>query len=605
MRLLETTDVHAHLLPFDYFSGQNTGFSGLACVATLIRQARGEVQNCLLFDSGDFLQGTPISDMTAQPGTGWTGPHPVLTAMNLLGYDAATPGNHEFNFGLNWLHETLSQASFPVTCANALKQSRDGAETLFPPYLILKRQVLDTRGNSHDLRIGVIGLLPPQITTWDQYHLQERVCSRDIVETAQTLVPQIRAAGADLVIALAHTGIDPATPFSMMENAALPLGAVAGIDAILAGHSHQIFPSSGFQGTVGIDACAATLNGTPAVMAGFGGSHLGVLDLGLEKGAQGWRVTHHRAQARTTQATPPDPAICAALEKAHQATVRLTGRSLGRTAKPLHSYLSLIRNDASVQLVTRAQRLALTQRLKGTEHEGLPVLSASAPFKTGGRAGPLHYSDVPPGDFLLRNAADLYAFPNTLCGLRLTGAQIRDWLERAAIIFNRITPGGDDQVLIDPAVPGHNFDVIDGLTYQIDLSQPARFDLSGNLIAASARRICDLCHAGKPVADKEEFIVATNNFRAFGGGPYPVLANVGLIHSGHRAIRDILAKFVSDHPDIPSDTQPIWTFHPMPGTSAVFETGPGIRRYPRDLAALNATDLGDSDAGFARFRLPL
>ncbi len=606
--------MHSNLLPFDYYADNCETSFGLARTAKLIKAARAEAENCLLLDNGDFLQGTPLSDLTAQPDSGWQGPHPAVTAMNYLSYDAAGIGNHEFNFGLDWLRDALADADFPVTCANAVTEQAEDVtadKTLLPPYLLLDRQMVDDRGDLHDLRIGIIALLPPQITTWDHFHLQGRLTARDIIEAARAWVPRIRAEGADIVVALAHSGIDGQDFYPMKENVALALGELPGIDAILAGHTHEVFPGPGTADMGGANANRGTLNGTPAVMAGFRGSHLGVLDLYLQRGSSGWTVAAHRSEARPVIApggadpAPPDETLKELLWPAHQHTLNLIRKPLGKTTVPLHSYLALVRNDPATQLVSRAQAAALARMVDGTPDAELPILSANAPFKTGGRGGPKYFTEIPPGDFRLRNAADLYAFPNTLCGLRLTGAQLRDWLERAAACFNRIGPVEDDQPLINPRMPGHNFDVIDGLTYLIDLSQPARFDDKGRVIDPAAHRIADLCHAGQPIDEEQVFLLATNSFRAHGGGPYPQLPKESFAISSRQPIRDIVAQYVQDTTTPEMTAQPIWRFAAPPGATAVFDTGPGIRRYADELAALGATDLGDTSAGFARLRLPL
>ena len=529
LRILQTTDVHGHLLPFDYYTNQPDQPWGLARLATLIRHARAEVgaANCLLLDNGDFLQGTPLTDLTAQENQGWTDPHPVVTAMNHLGYDAGTLGNHEFNFGLDWLIRTLAQARFPLTCCNVVtrrgKRPSDDT-TLLPPYLMLSRQMRDAIGGAHTLRIGLLGLVPPQILTWDHAHLAGRVDVRDIVESSRASVPTLRALEADLVVILAHSGLtsDPERP--MMENAAQALARLPGIDALLAGHSHKSFPSSDHNGISGVDPHRGTLDGTPCLMAGFRGDFLGQLDLTLAKDRERWRVKDHQARLLPTAGAPPCPRLCTILDRAHRHTLALAAREIGQTRLPLHSYLSLLRDDPILHLVNEAQRNAVAQALVDGPHGDLPILSACAPFKTGGRGGPLHFTDIPTGPLRLRHIADLYGFPNMLCALLVTGAQVRDWLERAAICFNRLAPGLPAQALLDPAVPGHDFDVIDGLTYAIDLSQPARYDLSGSLVHPGAARIRDLCHAGKPVQDDARFIVATNSYRAHGGGPFAPLA---------------------------------------------------------------------------------
>jgi 2',3'-cyclic-nucleotide 2'-phosphodiesterase/3'-nucleotidase len=615
LRLLETTDVHANILPFDYYANRADTQFGLARTATLIRQARSEAQNCLLFDNGDFLQGTPLSDLTAQPDSGWCKPHPAITAMNLLRYDAATLGNHEFNFGLRWLRRALETADFPVTCANAITQKGETPQkdqTLVPPTIILDRTVMAEDGNTHDLRIGVIGLLPPQITTWDQFHLQGKLQSRFMVEAAMAHVPRLRAQGADIVVALAHTGIDPDWHAPNMENAALPLAMVPGINAILAGHTHQVFPSTGdtpdhMDGS-GVDNRAGTLHGIPTVMAGFRGSHLGVLDLDLERIDGQWQVLDHHCEARpviTPELTPVDTNITHAMAPAHAMTLKLASRPIGQTKTPLHSYLALIRNDPATQLIAHAQHAELARHLKGTDHAGLPILSASAPYKTGNRAGPLYYTDIPAGTLHLRNAADLYAFPNTLCGLRLNGFDIHDWLERAMICFNQITAGSDDQYLCNAGVPGHDFDTICGLSYDIDLAQPARYNLSGQMINPDSFRIHNLRHKGKPVSDADEFILATNSYRAFGGGPFVKWPDEKFVFCGRQLIRDIVARYIQDMGDFPHIARPVWRFTAMPGAHVIYQTGPGIRAYPDEITALGAVDLGDCDSGFACLRIAL
>ncbi len=608
LRLLETTDIHGHLLPFNYYTRQGDQPTGLARVATLIAQARREEENCLLFDNGDFLQGTPLADLTAQTTNGWTGPNPVICAMNLIGYDAVGLGNHEFNFGLPALNHALGQAEFPVTCANVTDRAT-GAAT-FTAFQMLTRRLRDETGQTHDLHIAVIGLVPPQVAIWDGNQLRDSVQVHGITETARRVVPMARRAGADLVIALAHTGIAPGPDSPDQENAALALARVPGLDAVLAGHSHQVFPSPMQADVPGVDVTAGTLNDTPAIMAGFAGSHLGVLDLTLSQGPSGWQVATHRAEARPVapkngHAVPPDPALSAALDTAHRHTLALIETPLHRATAPLHSYLATIRTDPTLQLVNRAQAHALAQAVQGTPDAQLPLLSATAPFKTGGRSGPHCYTDIPQGPVRLRNAADLYGFPNTLVGARITGARLRDWLERAASCFHTLIPGQQGQALWNTRMPGHAFDVIDGVTYQIDLSQPPRYDADGGLANPGATRVQALRHNGQPVSEEDCFLIATNSYRAFGGGPYAALPDNDTVLKGTTPVRDILADFIRDHGPISDHVTPVWAFTALPDTTAIHITGPGLRAYPQTMAELGAVDLGDTAEGFMRLQLPL
>jgi len=396
----------------------------------------------------------------------------------------------------------------------------------------------------------------------------------------------------------------------MSENVALALGALPGLDAILAGHTHEVFPSAQITPAPGIDAARGRLNGTPAVMAGARGSHLGVIDLELTKSDGGaWQVTNAQSEARPLgQDTPASPDMTRLLSAAHAKTLSLTSVPLGHTARPLHSYLALVQPCAATRLVTRAKRMAAQKLVAGTDDAVYPILSASASFKTGGRAGPNHYTDVPPGPLCLRHAADLYSFPNVLCMLRLTGADLRDWLERAAIVFEQVTPGQTCQRLLNPDVPGHHFDMIDGLSYEIDLSQPPRYDLMGQLISDKARRIHGLTYQGAPLRDDQTFVLVTNNYRAFGGGPFRTARPEQVVHTSTRILRDIVADYIREmgaEADSLWQEEAQWHFTSMPNTTVYFDTGPGLRSYPEEIAALPARDMGDSPNGFARLELDL
>lgn len=616
LRLLATSDLHAAILPYDYAADSPASGYGLACVASLVDTARAEAPGaCLLVDNGDFLQGTPLSDLHDPSAS--LGPHPVIAAMNQLGYDMVNLGNHEFNFGLPALHEAVEQADFRVISANTL--TRKGAsvlddQTLFDPDAILPCHLINEAGESRTINVGIVGVLPPQITLWDKFHLDGNVTSRGMVETAAARVPALRARGADIVILLAHTGIDTDQEGPEPEHAALSLARLPGIDAIVAGHSHEVFPDPGQPDSgSGADHAAATFAGVPAVLPGYRGSHLGQIDLILEHTADGWSAIDHRAQVHPvksdgdTSSAPAHPAIIDTVRHSHEATLARMRAPLGDCVQPIHSYLSQYRSDCPVLLVAEAKRQAIRNILGDTELGSLPVLAATAPFHTGGRAGPDAYSDIPAGTLTMRNAADLQPFPNTLCALRLTGAELRDWLERAASCFHQLTPGWPDQPLWNDSFPGHAADTIVGLSYRIDLSQAPLYDARGHSApqASGPGRIRDLLHNGRPVGIDDEFVMAVNNYRAFGGGPYPALPESRLVHASRTPVRDLLARFLQNGEHHKVALDPAWSFVPMPNTSALIYSGPGLRAHPDDLTAHGLTDLGLSSKGFLRLRMPL
>lgn len=582
-RIIATTDLHAHLMPWDYLADCPAAL-GLAQLAPLIRHLRAEAPNCLLLDNGDFLQGSALGDWAEGAG----GPHPMVQAMNALGYDAGTLGNHEFSHGLPLLLAALAEARFPVVSANL--ERRGGP--LAPPFTMIDRMVTGSDGRMRPLRIAITGFAPPQTTGWEAVKLGGEITAQDILPAARAVLERIEAARPDLTIALAHTGIAEAQESAGMENAARPLAALAGIDVIVAGHTHLTFPQG-----------AETLNGKPAVMSGFFGSHLGVIDLVLDQDTAGWRVLRHQAQAMPTPKRPSaDRDLAALAGPAHLGTLAAMRRRIGRTPQPLHSHFALVAPSAITALVAQAQT-AHIRSLIPPALSHLPLLCAVAPFRTGGRGGAGNITDIPAGALLHRHVTDLYGHPNTSAVLRLTGAEVADWLERAAILFHRIAADADDAPLIRDDIPGFDFDLIHGVSFRIDLSRPPRFDARGSLLDQAARRVTDLTYGGAAIDPEQEFLLATNSYRA-GGGSFPGTQRAPVAQSP-RPIRDLLADHITAQGALTPPPLPDWGFAAMEQATVTFDTGPAALRYIGEIAHLRPEPLGQTGTGFLRFRLTL
>lgn len=617
LRLLATSDLHVHILPYDYYTDHGNDRVGLARTATLMQQARAEAANCLLFDNGDFLQGSPLGDYIAQQGVLRPGDvHPILAAMNHLGYDAATLGNHEFSHGLDFLTSALEGAAFPVVSANVLQANGPHQNMpLVHPYVMLDRTLTDQHGKTHRVKIGVIGFTPPQIMIWDQHNLAGKITTRDVILMAKTYLPQMRQVGADLIIALSHSGIGAADAEDDMENASTALAALAGIDAVITGHSHLVFPSDDFTSTEQIDSVAGTLCGKPAVMPGFNGSHLGVIDLYLSPHGTGFKVLAHRSEARpiwgradsgaTLALVASHPDVVDVVASAHQETLVWTNRHVGDTPVPLHSYFALIGQSAAIDLVAKAQTHHVAAALADTPFAHLPVLASVAPFKAGGRGGPDNYTDVPAGEVLLRHAADLYIHPNTSAAIRMTGAEIADWLEYAAGIYHQIQPGSLDSALINKDFPSFSFDMICGLGFQIDLSQPARFDQRGTLINSDHQRIRSLTFEGKALDPAASFAIATNSYRIAANPGFLQPDDNRILYQSDISNRDVLLRYLA-LPNASADLTSVdWRFASMPHTTVTFETSPDAVAHLQQQTNNRLEPLGLTPAGFLRFRLHL
>lgn len=304
LRILETTDTHSYLLDYDYKEKKRTVEFGYNRVASLIQQARKESPNNLLFDVGDILKGSAIADYVAESKLlFFSDIHPAYKAMNLMEYDGATVGNHEFNFGLDYMWTSTAGATFPYTNANIYLDDQNHLESddmyLFPPYLLLNKEVVDEMGEKVELKIGVLGLITPITQEWDKEYFEDNLIIKNMQESAERIVPQMKKEGADIIIALVHAGLQSDEGNQEKQgNNVLAVSKVKDIDVILFGHSHLLFPMKGEKGSELIDHERGLINGKPAVQAGFWGNHLGIIDLLIERKNNRWKIVDSKSQAK-------------------------------------------------------------------------------------------------------------------------------------------------------------------------------------------------------------------------------------------------------------------------------------------------------------------
>jgi 2',3'-cyclic-nucleotide 2'-phosphodiesterase/3'-nucleotidase len=564
LAILETTDLHANVVGYDYFKLADDPSLGLDRAATLIEAARREFPNTLLFDNGDTLQGTALGDYEATAGTLACGQSPAIyRAMQQLGYDGASVGNHDFDFGLPYLGrvtgnridapgvkpERCAGPGFPVVLANVV--SAKTHRPIFAPYKIIEKRVKavgpDGKPITATVKVGIIGLTTPTIAAWDKRWLDGKVTTEGVVETAMRWLPEMRAKGADLVVAISHGGLDASPYTPTMENGNYYLAQVPGIDALLLGHAHLLFPNPQAKSPQfdlpNVDKVKGTVFGVPAVMANLWGKNIGVIRMQLRSIGRRWQVERERTvvETRATQQADksfvaPDAAVDALVRPAHEATIRYVQTPVGSTDFRMASYFADVGDPSATQVVNQAQTGYVKDYVKANlaQYAALPVLSMAAAFKAGG-AGLQDYTDVAPGQLALNNAADLYLYPNTVSVVKIDGAGLKAWLEKAATRFNTIDPAKPEpQELVNAGFATYNFDTITDpdFHYEIDVTQP------------QGRRIRDMRWQGKPVADGQLFLVATNNYRASGGGGFPGLGSDKTVVAAPDTNREVLIGYV-------------------------------------------------------------
>ena len=622
LRIIATTDIHGFLTDFDYYKDEPTEKFGFTRTATLIEQARKEAVNSVLADNGDLIQGNPIADYQAAVGSKEGKADPAVAVLNAMQYDVGTLGNHEFNYGLDYLDNAIKQADFPIINANIVKPGTD--EPFFRPYFIQEKQIIDGDGGKQTVKIAYIGFVPPQVTVWDKANLDGKAEARDIIKTARKYVPIVKEQGADIVIALAHTGPSDGPYKEGMENCAFHLAEVKGIDAVIFGHSHRLFPNKEFEKSPDTDIAKGTVKGIPESMAGYWGNHISVIDLTLAGQNGKWAVVDGRAalrpiyDAEAKKATVENHAeIAELLKEIHTATRAFVAQPIGRATDNMYSYLALIQDDPTIQIVNQAQKAYVENVAKNlSELAGLPVLSAGAPFKAGGRKNdPTGYTEVDKGPLTFRNAADLYLYPNTLVVLKVTGAELKEWLECSAGMFNRIDPTSDkpQNLLNWEEFRTYNFDVIDGVEYQVDVTKPARYDGECKLINGDAERIINLTFNGKAIDPKREFLIATNNYRAY-GGKFPGTGEKNIVFAAPDENRQILANYISAeskaHGQVIPSADQNWRIAPI-NTKATLdiriETSPSEKAaaFIKEKAQYAMSLIGTDEVGFAVYRIDL
>lgn len=622
LRVMETSDIHSNLIDFDYFKDKPTEQFGLVRTAGLIKAAKGEVTNAVLVDNGDLIQGSPLADYMVSKGLNDGEAHPAHKLMNTMGYTVGNFGNHEFNFGLDYLKKAIAGADFPYVNANIIDEKT--GKNLFTPYIIVDTPVKDRDGKAHVIKIGYIGFVPPQILIWDKANLEGKVRVNDITETAKKFVPQMKAEGADLIIAIPHSGFSQEPYKAMAENSVYYLSEVPGINAIMFGHSHGVFPGKDFADIKGVNIEQGTVNGIPAVMPGQWGDHLGVVDLVLNNDDGAWKVADAKAQARPIYdkvnkkpLVVRDDKLAAVIDDQHNATRTFVGKLIGKSPDNMYSYLALLQSDPTVQIVNNAQTDYTRRFIQGDpDLADLPVLSAAAPFKVGGRKNaPADFVEVEKGDMTFRNAADLYLYPNTLVVVKATGAEVTEWLECSAGMFNQINPQSEaPQSLVNwDGFRTYNFDTISGINYQIDLTQPAKYDVDCQTVNPQANRIKNVTYQGKPIDPKAVFLVTTNNYRAY-GGKFAGTGDKHIAFASPDENRSVLAGYIAAETKakgaVSAQAEQNWTFVPVKTDKKLdirFETSPGDKatQFIKENAHYPMTQVGTDDVGFAVYQVDL
>ncbi|MGY3805370.1 bifunctional 2',3'-cyclic-nucleotide 2'-phosphodiesterase/3'-nucleotidase [Pigmentibacter ruber] len=549
LAILETSDLHCSILPYDYYSDKKSDFFGLAKTASLIKKYRKLFPHSLLVDNGDLIQGNALSDYLKQfKIINEKTIHPIIEVMNFLEYDIATLGNHDFNYGIEFLKKVTNQAKFPYINSNIfLKNSKNKdlkGDPLYPKSLIIEKNF-----NANDkINIGFLGTAPPQILIWDKHILENKIVIDDIVDAATKTAKELKKAGADIVIALAHSGILPVKYIKNSENAVYRLSKIKEIDAIFSGHAHNIFPGGKVydqKEKFKIDNLTGKINNKPVVMPGALGSHLGVIIFKLEKFKKGWKIKETFTELPSVRSVEEDSKIVSLVANHNVKVLDYIRAKVGKTQIHFHSWFSTLECSYASQFIQKIAQEYVKNKLAETKWKDLPVICSFAPLNTGSHGSA--YINISKGDLAIKDICNLYPYDNEVKVLLINKSQLKDWLEFSCQSFQQIKNNDADEInIINPLFPSFNFDCIYGLTYEIDVSQPI-----GN-------RIVNLKYQDKEIKKLQKFAIVTNNYRAAGGGNFPNVTKLKIIYDTTELYRDIIIKKVKDIKEINFQLEKNW-----------------------------------------------
>ena len=512
--ILGTTDLHGNINPIDYYTNKPDN-RGLAKVATLIKRIRGEQPNVLLIDSGDTIQGSPLESFHGRKNN--QPRDPMMLVMNSLKYDAMTVGNHEYNFGLKVLEKARQEALFPWLSANTY-ETKTG-KPHYQPYLIR---------NVAGVKIGILGLTTPGIPNWDNPPNYAGLEFHNPILEAKKWVAVLRdKEKVDVVVVAMHMGLGEdlrtgeVSPGQVPhENDAVQIAKqVPGIDVIFMGHTHRDVPS-------------LYINGVLITQANAWGRHLARADMYLEKSPQGWRVYAKAARTiPTDDRVEADPEVVKLAEPYDRETQAWLGRTIGESAADLSAKDARFRDTAILDLIQKVQLEA-----------GNADVSMVASFNSEAR--------IAKGPVSVRDIAGLYVYENTLAVLEVTGQQLKAALEHSAEYFKTYVPGKPITEQINEKIPSYNFDIAEGVNYELDISKPI------------GQRIQNLTFKGQPVTPDQKFRLATNNYRVNGGGGYEMYKAAPVVYRSSEEIRELIIDWLEKHKTVPTEPNNNWKLVP-------------------------------------------
>ncbi|MFC4767348.1 bifunctional metallophosphatase/5'-nucleotidase [Effusibacillus consociatus] len=513
--ILETSDVHGHILPIHYANNQPNEV-GLAKIGTLIKKLRQQHANTITVDNGDLIQGTPLSYYHARIDNKPV--DPLVLVLNHLKYDAAVFGNHEFNYGQDVLKKAVAESEFPWLSANITKS---GTEEPYygKPYVIKELPC--------GVKVGILGLTTQYIPNWENPNHIQGIDFLDAVETAKRWVPILREQEkADLVIVSYHGGferdVETGEPTEQItgENQGYQLCMeVPGIDVLLTGHQHR-------------SLAGKKINGVVIAQPSHQARHLAKVTVALENSQGRWKVVGKDSELLSVEDVAPDPTILEMVRPYEEKTQVWLDKPIGKIKGDMriHDPLKIrLRDNALIEFINKVQM----------ENAKVDISNTAL------------FDNESPGlksDVTMRDIVANYIYPNTLRVLRVKGKDIKDALEQSASYFATYTGG---EITVNPSFttpkPQHyNYDMWEGIEYKLNISRPV------------GERVVMLQYKGKPLDLEGDYEVVMNNYRAGGGGNYFMFRGKEVVRDVPTDVSELIANYILERGTIEATVDHNW-----------------------------------------------
>lgn len=501
LTILSTSDTHGFVLPTNYVKRQQDLPFSLAKAKTVMDAQKAAAPGPVLtIENGDWPQGSPLAYYVAKISRQ---PEQLTQIYNAVGYDAGIIGNHEFNYGADYLRQALATLNYPTLNANI---TRDGKPTFGAPYQIFKRD---------GVKIAVLGLTTSYIPHWEAPKNIAGLQFQDVITTAKYYVPRLRQQ-ADVVIVAYHGGFErdlrTGQPTERLtgENVGYALTQIPGIDALITGHQHR--------------QLAATVNGVPITQPGYRGEAVGKITLTLTPTATGYQVTDSKAVLVKAGASAASEAIVDVAKPLNQVVETWLDQPLAKVQGDMRirdPFAARVHETPYIEFIQRVQMASTGADISGT-----------ALFNNEGRGFG--------ATITMRDVVTNYIYPNTLAVLRLTGADLKAALEQCATYFSLTADG---QLTVTPRFerpkPQHyNYDMYQGIDYTLDIRQPV------------GQRVTKLTYHGQPVTAAQTYDVAVNQYRAAGGGNFAMFGPEKIIRENQKDMTELIADYLKVHPDL-------------------------------------------------------